>query len=46
MTAAGGHVRSPAVAMRGITKAKGQILAGKITIPVTHKAGEVQKLIK
>ncbi len=36
----------PAAAWAAITKAKGQILAGKITIPVTHKAGEVQKLIK
>jgi simple sugar transport system substrate-binding protein len=36
----------PAAAWAAITKAKAQIAAGKITIPVTHKAGAVQKLIK
>jgi basic membrane protein A len=36
----------PAAVWSAIQKAKAQILAGKIKIPVTHKAGEVNKLIK
>jgi basic membrane protein A len=36
----------PGAAWAQIQKARAQILAGKITIPVTHKAGDVQKLIK
>ena len=36
----------PAATWAAITSARGQILAGKITIPVTHNAGAVQKLIK
>jgi len=35
-----------AAAWSAVSKAKGQILAGKIKIPVTHKAGDVEKLIK
>jgi simple sugar transport system substrate-binding protein len=36
----------PAAAWAAVNKAKAQILAGKVKIPVTHKAGDVQKLIK
>jgi basic membrane protein A and related proteins len=36
----------PAAAWAAITKAKAQIMAGTIKIPVTHTAGAVQKLIK
>src|SRR5438477_8814025 len=35
-----------AAAWAAVTKAKGQILAGKISIPVAHNAKAVQKLIK
>src|SRR5947209_2858287 len=36
----------PAATWSAITKARADILAGKIKIPVTHKAGDVEKLIK
>lgn len=36
----------PASVWARINQAKAQILSGKIKIPVTHKAGDVQKLIK
>jgi simple sugar transport system substrate-binding protein len=36
----------PAAVWAQIQKAKSQILAGKIKIKVTHKAGQVQALIK
>jgi basic membrane protein A and related proteins len=35
-----------AAAWGAVNQAKAQILAGKVKIPVTHKAGDVQKLIK
>jgi simple sugar transport system substrate-binding protein len=38
------YISAPAWA--AVNKAKAQILAGKVKIPVTHKAGDVQKLIK
>jgi basic membrane protein A len=36
----------PAAVWAQITKARAQILAGKVKIPVAHKAGAVQQLIK
>jgi basic membrane protein A len=36
----------PAATWSAITKARAQILAGTIKIPVTEKAGQVQKLLK
>jgi basic membrane protein A and related proteins len=36
----------PAATWAAITKARAQILAGTIKIPVTEKAGQVQKLLK
>src|SRR5438270_5121020 len=36
----------PAATWSAITKARADILAGKIKIPVTHKAGDVEKLTK
>jgi basic membrane protein A len=36
----------PAAAWAQVTKAKKQILSGKIKIPVAHKASQVQQLIK